>query len=570
MLVVRKIRKSFGTKQLFQQASFALARGQRVALVGPNGAGKSTLLKMIAGLESLEKGEIDIGERTLVGYLAQESLAEGDETALAYLRRLAGVTTLEAEMAALEPKLDQSEVLEAYERLENDYRRLGGYQFLDKAKGVLDGLALSGVGLDRPVRMLSGGEKRKLSLAAVLLRGVDLLLLDEPTNNLDLPALLWLERYLRALPVALLVASHDRTFLDRVAEKVLEIDTVKHALVLYSGNWSVYAETKAHAFRRAKELYRAQEEERVRVAASAEEKMRWVERTKDRPLRDGDKFAANFKKERAIRKFTTSAKALEGRLKRLDKYEKPFERIPLTFTFPAAGKTTPPTLALERAVLGYRKGTPLTRPSSLRIPFGRRVALLGTNGAGKSTLLKTLSKKMKPLAGKVLVSRSVLFGDLMQEHENIPAHMTPIQYFSAALSCHDAERARFLLARFGFSPDAATERINRLSPGERVRFIMATLVERGANVLLLDEPTNHLDLEAIEALEEALAVYPGTFLLVSHDRAFLAHVPIDDFYVLESGKLVRLPDFREYAARLERSAARRLKRLSEKVGRRGA
>jgi ATP-binding cassette subfamily F protein 3 len=276
MLSVKRVRKSYGTRRLLHEVSFNLTRGQRMALVGENGTGKSTLLKIIAGIESADKGHVVLGKGVLVGYLAQETIATGHETALSFLRQATGIGVLEIEMTVLEPGIDQPAILERYEALRERFERLGGYAFLDRAKGILDGLALDSLDLHRSLDTFSGGEKRKLALAAVLLSGVDLLLLDEPTNNLDLVALLWLEAYLARSGVTILVASHDRTFLDHVVDRVLAIDPVKHGVVLYSGNWSVYAETKAHAFRRAKELYGAQERERERVVASAAEKIHWA------------------------------------------------------------------------------------------------------------------------------------------------------------------------------------------------------------------------------------------------------------------------------------------------------
>ena len=537
-----------------------------MALVGENGSGKSTLLKMIAGLEPADRGTITIAKGRLVGYLPQETLAEGDETARQFLRSSTGIGKLETAMKALEPMLDQPEKLAEYEALADQFTRLGGYAFLDRAKGILDGLALTSLDLDRPLDTFSGGEKRKLALAAVLLSGVDLLLLDEPTNNLDLVALLWLESYLVRSGATILVASHDRTFLDQVVERVLAIDPVKHVVMLYNGNWSTYAEAKAHAFRRAKELYNAQERERERVVTSAAEKIRWADETKKKIAPDKDKFAANYKKERAIKKFTGSAKALEGRLDRLNDHEKPFERPPLEFELVPGPKTTPPAITLTRAKIGYDKKQPILSGITLRLPFRSRTVLLGANGSGKSTLIKTIIGLLPPLSGTVRIGKGAVFGDLMQESENLPLAETAITYFAKRFRLYDRGDVLLLLSHFGFVPDEATVPIGRLSPGERVRLTIASLVHAKANILILDEPTNHLDLEAIEALEEALSAYPGTVLLVTHDRAFLSHLTIDQSFLLHDGRLEPIADHAAYAKRLDREAKRRLKRLEERLG----
>lgn len=566
MLAVKRIRKSFGTRRLLHEVSFNMSRGQRIALVGENGTGKSTLLKIIAGLEPSDRGTVTLLKGVLVGYLAQETVATGDETALQFLYQATGISALEAEMAKLEPGIDQPEILEQYEALRERFERLGGYVFLDRAKGILDGLALDSLDLDRQLDTFSGGEKRKLALAAVLLSGVDLLLLDEPTNNLDLVALLWLETYLVRSEVTLLVASHDRTFLDHVVSRVLAIDPMKHGVMLYNGNWSTYAETKAHHFRRAKELYSAQERERDRVVTSAAEKIHWADETKKKRGPDRDKLASNYKKERAIKKFTGSAKALEGRLDRLNDHEKPFERPPLEFELVPGAKTTPPAIALSRVSIGYDKKQPVAKGITLRLPFRSRTALLGANGSGKSTLIKTILGILPPLVGTVRVGKGAVFGDLMQEGENLPQGETAITYFAKRFRLYERQDVLLLLARFGFVPDEATVKIGRLSPGERVRLVIASLVHRGANILILDEPTNHLDLEAIEALEDALTAYPGTVILVTHDRAFLSHVKLDQSFLLIDGKIESIPDYAAYAKRLEREAKRRLKRLEERLG----
>lgn len=569
MLAVKRLRKSFGTRRLLHEVSFTLPAGMRMAMVGENGTGKSTLLKIIAGLEPADRGFVTITKGKLVGYLPQETKVEGEESALEFLYRSSGVTTFEQEMKALEPEIADPEKLALYEKAQENFERLGGYAFLDRAKGVLDGLALVSLDLSRPLDTFSGGEKRKLALAAVLLSGVDLLLLDEPTNNLDLVALLWLEAYLVRSGATVLVASHDRAFLDHVVTRVLAIDPMKHSAQIYNGNWSVYAETKAHLFRRAKELYGAEQRERDRVVTSAAEKIHWAEETKKKRGPDRDKLASNYKKERAIKKFTGSAKALEGRLDRLNEHEKPFERPPLEFALTADTKIAPPAVTLTRVAVGYGKQR-VVSGVALRLPFGSRVALLGENGAGKSTLLKTITGHLEPIVGNVRLGKGVIFGDLMQEGENLPLDLTPIAYFAKRYRVFERERVLLMLSQFGFVPDEADVKIGRLSPGERVRLVLASLVHQGANVLTLDEPTNHLDLEAIEALEDALTAYAGTLIIVTHDRTFLTHVKLDSAYLIADGKLEPIADYAAYALRLEREAKRRLKRLEERLGKKRA
>src|SRR3989344_9391962 len=560
MLTLKNVRKTFGTVRVLDKVSFSVGEGQKIALVEQSGVGKSTLLKIIAGLESADKGEVMKPNRILIGYLPQEAIVKLEETLLHYLRRMTGLTDLENEMAVLEPHLDEKKILEQYEVFRAGYERLGGDDFTRKAKGVLEGLGLSHIKLERLVSELSGGEKRKAALAGVLLRGVDVLLLDEPTNNLDLPALVWLEQYLKHSDTTCIIASHDRSFLDAVVEKVIEIDWYKRDVTLYTGGWSVFAEMKAHKIRKHKEAYRAQEEERARLLLSIDQKMDWVERIARKKAPDHDTFASHYKKERATRKFTNSAKALQGRQKRLNAINKPLMREPLMISFAESiVKSTDGILALKKVRFGYHNvvGTPLSSsapfvggPVDMEIPFGSRIAILGNNGAGKSTLLKTLAGELAPLSGKRICGEKLRFGYVMQEHENITREMTPLTLFQKRLGIYDRDAVAERLAQFQFSPDILNDKISTFSPGERVRLIFALMSALGINVLLLDEPTNHLDLEMIEALEEALEGYGGTIILITHDRRFLERVRFTERYMLDKGMLSSVASYETYVQKI--------------------
>jgi ATPase subunit of ABC transporter with duplicated ATPase domains len=583
MLTLKNVRKIYGTVRVLEKVAFSIGEGQKVALVGQNGVGKSTLLKIIAGIETPDRGEVKKPNRILIGYLPQEAIAESKDTLLEYLRRMTGLLDLEKEIAKLEPRLEKQEVLEKYELLRLEYERLGGYDFSRKAKGMLEGLMLSHVKLDRLVAELSGGEKRKAALIGVLLRGVDLLLLDEPTNNLDLPALLWLERYLNRSSATCIIASHDRRFLDNVVKKVMEIDWYRRDVTMYTGGWTAFAEMKAHAIRKHKEQYRMQEEERKRLIISVGQKMDWVERVKNRKAPDKDKLSANFKKERATRKFTSSAKALEERQKRLHDVERPLIRDPLIIPLEPQSGDKESSIVLKKISFGYEDGFQggLASPASLRrveagpkpfvggpvdmkILFGTRLAILGNNGVGKSTLLKTIEGTLPPLSGKRMCGKKLVFGYLMQEHENVSRAATPYMLFKNRLGIFDRDIIAMHLSHFQFAPDVLNDKISSLSPGERVRLILALLSALGANVLILDEPTNHLDLEAIEALEEALDAYIGTILLVTHDRRFLERIRLTESFILENGKLTPIASYEAYAKKMQPQIDRILKRLEER------
>ena len=567
MLTLKNIRKNYGTRRVLDRISFSLGEGQKVALVGQNGVGKSTLLRIIAGEETPDRGEISTPNRAFIGYLPQETLPLVRETLREYLRRVTGITDLEAEMAALEPRLDDLKVLEKYEASDAMYRRLGGYDFERKAKNLLEGLGLSHISLDRKVAELSGGEKRKATLIGVLMRGVDILLLDEPTNDLDLPALLWLERYLKRSKATCLIASHDRRFLDTVVEKVIEIDWYKRTATMYTGGWSEFAEMRAHAIRSQMEAYRMEAEERQRLYVSIDEKKAWVERVKESVAPDHDKLTSNYKKERAIKKFDASAKSMESREKKLHKTEKPLIRDPLNITLEASEAKEEDqeadVIALKEVRFGYEKGV-VFGPVDLRIPFGARISILGNNGVGKSTLLKTISGAREPISGTIHRGSTLRFGFVMQEHENIASSDTLLTTFKKRLELNDRDEIAKYLSEFQFAPDVIDDKVESLSPGERVRLVLALLTASGANVLVLDEPTNHLDLEAIEALEEALESYAGTILLVTHDRKFLEKMRLTQSYLLEKGKLEPIKDYQAYEESVAAQVARIMKRFEEK------
>lgn len=544
MLTIKNIQKNVGGQRVLNKASFSLGEGQRAALIGLNGVGKSTLLKIIAGIEEPNIGKVMKPNRVLMGYLPQEAVADKDMTLALYLREMAGLGAIEAELKTLEAKLALPEVQEKYDTLMAEFERLGGYEFDRRIQKVVTGLRIKHLAPDRSILTLSGGERRKVALAGVLLRGVDLLLLDEPTNNLDLPALTFLENWLKNSKTTCLIASHDRRFLDSVVTKVIEIDWYRRDTEIFAGNWSQFMETKEHARRRLKEQYRLQEEERARLTSSKDEKIDWVTRVWDKKKRDNDKQADHFKKERAAKKFSASARALEGREKRLNKLDKPVEKEPLELEFVEPQEIEGSyDIVFSSLVAGY--GTDFSvGPIDWEITYGQKVALLGDNGVGKTTLLKTLASELKPLSGQLIVGAEVRMGYLIQEHDLLlqNENMTLDAYLKKRLSFELHESIGTLVGIYQLSPLFLGHKMKHLSPGERVRVLLLILVEQKANCLILDEPTNHLDLESIEAFEEALNAFPGTVILVTHDRMFLERIHLDQKMKLENGQLVPVLD----------------------------
>ncbi len=539
MLVLKNIHKRYGIQRVLEGVSFSVGEGQKVAVVGSNSTGKSTLLKIIAGVESFERGERTLPNRVFVGYLPQETPVFLEETVEEYLFRQSGIKEQVDISEVTKKYLDDPHQLARYEAAQIAYEKLGGRFFLKKAHRHLKGLHLGSIDLSTPALTLSGGQKRKLALTGILLQGVDLLVLDEPTNNLDLPALLYLEKFLSQSKATVVMASHDRIFLDKIVEKIFEIDWFTRTVAQFAGGYTDYAEQKQHKLRRDTELWRAEKEERSRLTASEEEKRDWVDKLDKTRKRDNNKLVSHYKKERAAKKFHASAKAIVSRVKRLNKHEEPLLQKPPEILLSTLTKKAG-DIVLQKAILGYKSGF-VTKEISLQITFGQTVALLGNNGAGKTTLLKTLIGELPLISGERIVGEGVRFGYFIQEHDTLDLQQTVHEYLKRdGEDVFNKDEILFEIGRFGLPPDAIDDKLKFLSPGGRVRIILAKLVLSGANTLVLDEPTNHLDLDAIEALEEALVDFPGTLLVVTHDRMFLQNIAPDVLYSLEDGELKKI------------------------------
>lgn len=558
MIKAQKLQKSYGSLVVLSDVSFSLGRGQKVALVGHNGTGKTTLLKIVAGIENQDAGKIEITGDTCIGYLPQDTSLSGNESIVDYLRQVSGIDALEKEIESLSAELSDSQKARHYGDVHSKYEHLGGYSFTHRAKVMLSGFGLEDVGLDRPLSSLSSGQKSKVALAGILLKGVDLLLLDEPTNNLDLPALIWLEDFLKKSEASCIIVSHDRRFLDKVVRKIFELDWHTRTVTVTGGTYSDYLEMMAKRIAGQKEEYRLQQEEIGRLNEQAREKKADATRGSHWSPRDNDKFLKGFKRERAG-KSSKVAKAIERRVEQMDKVEKPVERK--HFEIPLKAEVDSGTLdvRLTDVVIGY-PGVFSIGPLSFEARYGDRIGIMGLNGTGKSTLLKTITDQMSPLSGKVEIGSGVRIGNMMQEHETLPRERTLLEFLveRARLSHQDSFSK---LSKFGFDERQARLPINTLSPGGRARLLLAMFSAQSVNMLVLDEPTNHLDLEALEALEETVKTYRGTILLVSHDRYFLEKTLLDITYVLSDGVLTRIPDYKTYIKIAEERARKLLKLL---------
>ncbi|MBU1102845.1 ATP-binding cassette domain-containing protein [Patescibacteria group bacterium] len=556
MLNVKQISKSFGSQIILSDVSFSLAEGQKVALVGINGVGKSTLLKIIAGLTEPDSGRVDFSHEANIGYLAQETTALEGEIVKNYLKRISGVQELENKIDSLQPYLDENEKLKEYEEAQQNFLHLGGYQFDHLAKTILKGFGLGENDFGRELESFSGGQKRKIAIAGILLKGADLLLLDEPTNNMDLPSIIWLEKFIKGAKAASLIISHDRTFLDKIVSKVLELDWDTHELQARRGSYSDYLVFKEKKFQREKELYLIQEEEKKRIKGTIRDQKIWAQKGAKQEMPDKDKYIRGARRDRSA-KLAGRAKNLEKQMERMD-LEAPKERAPLRIPLEPAKSDAKHSIRLKKVSAGYN-GFQIG-PVDFEIPYGTRIGILGINGSGKTTLLKVITGKLEILSGEVNAGISLKVGNLTQEHDDLPPEISVFEFLSKEGEA-DQRQIYHLLNRFQFAAEEVKKKIKDLSPGQKVRLLLALFSIRSVNTLVLDEPTNHLDLEALGALEEMIGDYEGTIILVSHDRSFLEKAKLTDLFLLEGGSLKRIYGLEDYISTLSGRAERLLKSL---------
>jgi len=523
MLKVKNIKKSYGETTILAGISFAIERGHKIALVGENGAGKTTLLKIIAGLVEQDAGLVETVRGARVGYLPQSFMASGKETALEYLRKTSGINEAESFKNELETKKDFSKKDKVnYNEALADYKRLGGYSFEHKAKNILVGLGLKVSDADKNLATLSSGQKSKIALAGILLKGADLLLMDEPTNNLDIPALIWLEDFIKNSMAACIMVSHDRRFLDNTMNKVMELNKQTRTINITGGTYSNYLITMFKKTAREKEQYRLQKEEISRLNDLAARKREAAKKGAKWIGTDNDKFLIGFKRNRAGKSMRT-AKVIEKKIGRIDRLKRPFEKDPLEIKIEADQSKTDIGIKLTKVEIGYKDGSFKAGPFSLEIKRDDKIGIMGNNGSGKSTLLKTIAGLLPALSGELIFGADTKIGNLTQEHENLPERESLGQFLIDKGGVKPQEVFP-LLAQFGFKDNKVKENIGALSPGEKTRLLFALFQTMSVNVLLLDEPTNHLDADAIDALEEMLTSYKGAVALVSHDRYFLEKI----------------------------------------------
>jgi ATPase subunit of ABC transporter with duplicated ATPase domains len=538
-LVARGLAAGHGARVLFSELDLVVAPGDVVGLVGVNGAGKTTLLRTLAGDLPAEAGSVTVSPPTAtLGYLPQEHDRRPGETVRQALARRTGVAAaqaaLDAATEALTAGVDGAD--DAYGEALERWLALGGAD-LDERAGQVVAEVAPGVDLDAVTTGLSGGQAARVGLAALLLSRYDVLLLDEPTNDLDLAGLAQLERFVDDARSGIVLVSHDREFLARTVTRVVELDLAQQLVRVHDGGYEAYLGEREVARRHAREEYEEYAETRAGLEARARTQRNWMAkgvRDAMKKSKDPDKHVKNFARQTS-EKQAAKARQTERRIERLEVVEEPRKEWELRMEIAAAPRAGAVVATLSGAVV--RRGGFTLGPVDLQVDWGDRVAITGPNGAGKSTLLAALLGRVPLDGGRSTLGPSVRIGEIDQAREAFLGSETLLDAFSSEVPDWPTAEVRTLLAKFGLTAEHVLRPADTLSPGERTRAGLALLQSRGVNVLVLDEPTNHLDLPAIEQLEQALAAYRGTLLLVTHDRRMLTAVATTRRLTVDGGRV---------------------------------
>jgi len=497
-----------GPRLLFSEATFGLFRGEKVGITGENGSGKSSLMSLVLGELQPDSGTFEMPSNLEIAHVSQELLATDQQAIEFVLDGDAGLRAIERDIADAEARDAGDKLGELYA----NYAAAGGYDARSRAGQLLHGLGFSSADETRAVREFSGGWRVRLNVAQALMCRSDLLLLDEPTNHLDLDAILWLETWLREYPGTLLLIAHDREFLDRVINRVVNIEHGKARA--YRGNYSAFEDQRASEMAEQSALFTRQQRE----------------------IKHMESFVERFRAK------ASKARQAQSRLKALERMQRiapAHVDSPFEFSFAPPDKLPRPLLAIEKQSVGY-DGRVVLQDVNLTLSPGDRIALLGRNGAGKSTYMKMLAGELTAMAGTRTEARDLRIGYFAQHQlEQLSPKDSPLanlRRFGAVRAARATEQElRDYLAGFGFRGDRVFEPVGPFSGGEKARLVLALVAYLRPNLMLLDEPTNHLDLEMRQALTVALQEYDGAVVLVSHDRHLLRTVA-DEFYVVHAGR----------------------------------
>jgi len=519
MIVLRALQLRRGVKVLFEDASLTFNRGQKIGVTGANGTGKSSLFALLLGELHQDAGELEIQPGLVVAHVAQETPST-DQPAIEYvLDGDAELRHLERALAAAETAHNGTRIAELHE----DLHRVGGYAARARASQLMHGLGFDDSEIERPVEKFSGGGRVRLNLARALMCRSDLLLLDEPTNHLDLDAIVWLEQWLCDYPGTLLMISHDREFLDTVANAICHIEGQR--LRLYAGNYSAFETQRAAQLSQQQATYLKQQREIAHLQS----------------------FVDRFKAQ------ATKARQAQSRIKALARMEKiaaAHVDTPFEFAFRKPAVQSDPMLNLDGVDAGYG-GVAVLRDIRMTLRPGMRLGLLGRNGAGKSTMMKLLAGVLAPLAGQRVEGKGLQIGYFAQHQlEQLRPEESALWHLTRLSPKTREQELRDFIGGFNFHGDQATEPVGPMSGGEKSRLALALIVWQRPNLLLLDEPTNHLDLEMRYALTLGLQDYEGALVLVSHDRSLL-RATADELWLVDRGRVAPFDgDLEDYARRL--------------------
>lgn len=509
VLSANNLTKTYGTDVIIEKASFHLNDGDKVGIIGRNGAGKTTLLNMLTGQLSCDEGEFFVSQNIRIGYLKQRDNFNSERTVMEEIEGIfSGLAKLEEEITRLSDEVAANphdmRRIEKLDELQHRFDREGGYTYKSEIIGILNSMAFGESFYNKKISSLSGGERTRLALAALLLEKPDILLLDEPTNHLDIGTLKWLEQYLSAYKGTVMIVSHDRYFLDQTVNRIFEVEN--HKVYCYEGKYSDYAAQKK--LRRETEL-RAYNNQQREIARQEE----MIRRMKQHGTEHLAKRAASREKRLDM-------------LERLERPESEMGKMKIHFrqNFQSGGDVI---LAedLEKCFGWGQNRRELFRNVNLDIKRGERICIVGPNGVGKTTLLRVLLGELPPTAGYLKIGHNVAFGYYDQGQLLLNESNTVLEELKESYRLYTDTEMRSILGRFLFQGDEVFLPVGSLSGGEKARLSLLKLMLSGANTLILDEPTNHLDIESKEVFEEALLEFPGTVIVVSHDRYFLQRIP---------------------------------------------
>ena len=530
VLSANNLTKTYGTDVIIDKASFHLNAGDKVGIIGRNGAGKTTLLNMLTGELPCDEGEFFVSQNTRIGYLKQRDNFSSEGTVLEEIEGIfSGLRELENEIAELSDKVAENPhdtgLINRLDELQHRFDREGGYTYKSEMIGILNSMAFDDSFYNKKISSISGGERTRLALAALLLEKPDILLLDEPTNHLDIGTLKWLEQYLEAYRGTIMIVSHDRYFLDRTVNRIFEVEN--HKVYSYQGKYSDYAAQKK--LRRETEL-RAYNNQQREIARQEE----MIRRMKQRGTEHLAKRAASREKRLDM-------------LERIERPESEMGKMKINFkeNFPSGGDV----IMAENLEKSFGRGAEhreLFHGVNLDIKRGERICILGPNGVGKTTLLRVLLGELTPDAGYLKIGHNVAFGYYDQGQLLLSDANTVLEELKESYRLYTDTEMRSILGRFLFRGEEVFLPVGSLSGGEKARLSLLKLMLSGANTLILDEPTNHLDIESKEVFEEALMEFPGTVIVVSHDRYFLQRIPTRILELTQDGVIEYLGRYDYY------------------------